>query len=284
MDWLLIAITILSLASSIVAWIAKIKWSNEFKEAKEAQITFLKEKVQHYKELSSNQLIEYFKQTKSEYEESFKELKLRLEKEKSKKLPPPAERSEEVQKLIQERTILFSEMNRRVKNNLAIVSGLLQLQSFDTENKEVQKQLEVAEKRISTIALVHEVLYETDSINEVDINVCIEAIAHMRSLELNLNLKENSNITLTVNQATPLLILLNELFSELFYLEVKFLNISLKRRNDQFSVILKNKDIPTLEDMNYLSQELIQAVTERLKGEIRNDANCLQITFPITTY
>ena len=56
MNYLQIIITILSLLAAIFAWIAKIKWCNEYKEAKESQIELLKEKVEFFKDLSPMKL------------------------------------------------------------------------------------------------------------------------------------------------------------------------------------------------------------------------------------
>ena len=69
------SITILAVLASIVAWIAKLKWSKEFKEAKEAeikakvaQIETIKEKLELYESIVSKKLIEHSKQTIQELE------------------------------------------------------------------------------------------------------------------------------------------------------------------------------------------------------------------------
>lgn len=69
-------ITLLALIASLLAWFAKLKWSKEYREAKEAEIKAkiaqmdtVREKVQLYESIISNKLIDYSKQTISNLEE-----------------------------------------------------------------------------------------------------------------------------------------------------------------------------------------------------------------------
>lgn len=69
------SITILALIASLLAWVAKIKWSNEFKAAKEAEIKAktaqmeaIREKAEFYESIISKKLIEYSKSTIAELE------------------------------------------------------------------------------------------------------------------------------------------------------------------------------------------------------------------------
>ncbi|MDB5474565.1 MAG: sensor histidine kinase [Phenylobacterium sp.] len=63
---------------------------------------------------------------------------------------------------------MFDELNHRVKNNLAIVSGMVTLQARATRSPEVRSQLETAVDRIQAIADVHASLYRTGRKDEVD--------------------------------------------------------------------------------------------------------------------
>lgn len=72
------SLTFLSLFAAILAWIAKIRWSKQYKEAKEAQIQALKERTGLYESVVSNKLIEYSRETINELE------KLLAKTEKSK--------------------------------------------------------------------------------------------------------------------------------------------------------------------------------------------------------
>ncbi len=77
---------------------------------------------------------------------------------------------EKVKQRLQEKTTLLEEIHHRVKNNLAIISGLLFMQTEQAANPEVRDNLKDSQNRIQSMALVHEQLYnqaETDA----DINL-----------------------------------------------------------------------------------------------------------------
>jgi two-component sensor histidine kinase len=58
---------------------------------------------------------------------------------------------------------LLKELNHRVKNNLQIVSGLFNLQRYNTDNEQVNNALTDARNRILTIALLHKKLYQENT-------------------------------------------------------------------------------------------------------------------------
>lgn len=109
----------------------------------------------------------------------------------------------------------ISEIHHRVKNNLQAVSALLRLQARKTKSVEVRKELEEAQRRVQTIALVHEGLSQTaDEI--VDFDKVISSLLKM-SIEL---ASQNQNIDidfigkfgrLAAQDATPLSLVLTEL-------------------------------------------------------------------------
>jgi PAS domain S-box-containing protein len=70
---------------------------------------------------------------------------------------------------LKERELLLAEVHHRVKNNLAIVSGFLQLEEFNTVSPEVKELLKDSKARIKTTALVHELLYKNESLNRIDL-------------------------------------------------------------------------------------------------------------------
>ncbi|MDZ7682026.1 MAG: histidine kinase dimerization/phosphoacceptor domain -containing protein [Fodinibius sp.] len=67
-----------------------------------------------------------------------------------------------------EKETLLPEVRHRVKNNLAVVSGMMELQTFNTENEEVKSMLNDSKNRIKTMALIHEKLYQSESLSHID--------------------------------------------------------------------------------------------------------------------
>lgn len=128
---------------------------------------------------------------------------------------------------LKEKTTLLSEIHHRVKNNLAIVSGLLELQCLDG-NSEFQLPLQRSINRVHSIAMVHELMYQTERLSSVNIrDYLVQLIPAIQKTmqtknEVDINLKLE-DYQLNINQAIPLGLLMNELLTNSF--KYAFLNI-----------------------------------------------------------
>ncbi|MCG8373024.1 MAG: PAS domain S-box protein, partial [Balneolales bacterium] len=118
---------------------------------------------------------------------------------------------------LNEKNALLGEIHHRVKNNLAIVSGLLQLQLMKGNLNE--KSLEDAVHRIQSIGAVHELLYKTDNFNVIDIKEYLNKLTGQISKtfpklgeSVQINLKVDAE-ELNINLAVPLGLMLNELIT-----------------------------------------------------------------------
>jgi hypothetical protein len=78
-------------------------------------------------------------------------------------------KTHEIQKSLQEKDTLLREIHHRIKNNLAVVSGLIELQLGSTDSEEAKNVLMDSQNRIHSIGLIHEKLYKTDSLTDIDL-------------------------------------------------------------------------------------------------------------------
>lgn len=76
-----------------------------------------------------------------------------------------------------EKEVLFKEIQHRVKNNLAQVHGLLELQEIMSDNKELAELLKISQSRISTMSLAHDALYNTPDFSNISLKDYLENIA-----------------------------------------------------------------------------------------------------------
>ncbi|MEO1021148.1 MAG: histidine kinase dimerization/phosphoacceptor domain -containing protein [Bacteroidota bacterium] len=119
--------------------------------------------------------------------------------------------------LSQEKEVLLAEVHHRVKNNLAIVSGLLTLQMLSIKNDDARSHLAESVNRINSIAKVHELLYQSETMTKIDIKPYLEqlTVAIKKTLNAkNADIKletEIDDVVINVNQAIPLGLLINEL-------------------------------------------------------------------------
>lgn len=126
-----------------------------------------------------------------------------------------------LEQMVKEKNVLLSEIHHRVKNNMAIISALMQLQSYETGNEEVAEILDKSISRIKSIALIHENLYEVQNLSEIELarNVrdLVQQISRRYSKESDVWFSYNlEEIKLNINQAVSVGLFLNEVISELF--------------------------------------------------------------------
>ncbi|WP_288272923.1 sensor histidine kinase [uncultured Bifidobacterium sp.] len=117
---------------------------------------------------------------------------------------------------LQTKDATISEIHHRVKNNLQAVSALLRLQARKTKSEEVKKELKEAQRRVQTIAMVHEGLSQSaDEIVDFD-----KVIANLLRMSVDLTAMSDQRISIDfvgkfgmmpAQDATPLSLVLTEL-------------------------------------------------------------------------
>lgn len=118
---------------------------------------------------------------------------------------------------LQEKEMLLREIHHRVKNNMAIVSGLLAHQSQYTKDKNVIDMFTESQNRILAMSLVHEKLYQSNDLAKIDFNeyFCDMVADLIQSYEVDagkITLKMNiENIPLDIDFAIPCGLITNEL-------------------------------------------------------------------------
>ncbi|MFA6246966.1 MAG: sensor histidine kinase [Mucilaginibacter sp.] len=117
--------------------------------------------------------------------------------------------------LLQEKQWLIKEIHHRVKNNLQIVMGLLQRQSFYIDNEIALKAIQNSENRMHAIALIHQKLYMSETLDLINMQEYIdELVMHIKdTADIDANVlfvKDVDLIFLDVSQAVPLGLILNE--------------------------------------------------------------------------
>jgi two-component sensor histidine kinase len=90
----------------------------------------------------------------------------------------------ELERANQQNIILLKEVHHRVKNNLNIISSILGLQKFDTDNKEVHQLINQNRLRLESMAMAHEILYKQDDLEHINFETYITKLAsHILALE-----------------------------------------------------------------------------------------------------
>ncbi|MBO6585004.1 MAG: sensor histidine kinase [Gracilimonas sp.] len=125
----------------------------------------------------------------------------------------------ELKQNIEEKKVLLQEIHHRVKNNLAVVSGLLDLQSGMAPDDFSRSALKLSTNRILSISKVHELLYQSEDVSRIHFKKYIKELAGIildsfNKTGLEINLKLDIDIQyLNVNHGVPIGIILNELIT-----------------------------------------------------------------------
>ena len=125
----------------------------------------------------------------------------------------------QVQASLREKEVLLKEIHHRVKNNLQVISSLLNIQAKYVKDADAVRLFGESQNRVKSMALIHEHLYRSKNLAVIDMREYIRELAHQlfrsyggsaRGITLDMNIGE---VTLGVDKAIPCGIILTELVS-----------------------------------------------------------------------
>jgi len=185
-----------------------------------------------------------------------------------------------IKKMLKEKEILLAEVFHRVKNNLNIVTSLLNLKKNASNSQEVKDALEECRSRVFSMALVHQNIFINQEVGlnfSTYIKNLTNEIGNSLGIGNQLVLKiETEEISLNLSNAIPCGIILNEIITNSYKYalnENKRLEIQIKiKRNDELIQIEVRDNGPGISEEilskdNTLGLELIQTLSEQLGGE-----------------
>lgn len=129
------------------------------------------------------------------------------------------EAEERMKSSLREKETLLREIHHRVKNNMQVVAGLLELHSRHIINKQAKDILRESQSRVYALAAVHETLHESDNMSEINLqtylsNLTTGLVASYSTGQSRIQLKnEIEEVSISINQATPVGLIINELIS-----------------------------------------------------------------------
>lgn len=123
--------------------------------------------------------------------------------------------------ILREKEILLAEVFHRVKNNMNIVTSLLNLKKNVSDSTEVQTALEECRNRVYSMALVHQKIFENKNIGQLNfkeyLTELVNEIRHSYDNNENTLLEINAdNVKLDLSSAIPCGLIINELLTNSF--------------------------------------------------------------------
>lgn len=196
-------------------------------------------------------------------------------------------RKQQLEIALEEKVTLLSEVHHRVKNNLALISGLLQLQTMYSAIPQLNSKLQQSTTRIKSIALVHELLYQSAHLTSINIKEyltkvipTLEATYAPIGIDVELTI-ESDDHEININQAVPVGLLLNELITNSYQYAFNsrsrgIINISLHTIDDMVHMCYRDDGVgiptlPNVENATSLGFTLIKSQLEQLSANYTFD-------------
>ncbi len=193
----------------------------------------------------------------------------------------------ELRKSLEEKEMLVKEIHHRVKNNLMVISSLLNLQSRYIKDKKALSMFKESQNRAKSMALIHERLYRSTDLKSIDFGDYLRTLAtdlyrtyvpEPSRIELDMNVEK---VMIDINTAIPLGLIVNELLSN--SMKHAFpgkregeINLEFGITDDEFVLVVGDNGIGFPEDLEFqntssLGLQLVNTLTRQISGIIELD-------------
>lgn len=195
----------------------------------------------------------------------------------------------QIQASLKEKELLLSEIHHRVKNNLAVISGLLGLQSSYILDENSRALFEESRNRIHSMALIHDKLYQNETLAKINFNSYInDLVEHIQNSYISVSTNVAFSITcndimLDIKNAVPCGLILNELISNSIkhaFRDKKSgeVKIVCTKMGERFTMMVSDNGIgydfdSSLKNSHSLGLTLIAALSEQISGKIKTSSN-----------
>lgn len=191
---------------------------------------------------------------------------------------------ENIKQSLKEKEVLLKEVHHRVKNNLQVISSILNLQSSYVKDKKSLDLLLESQNRIKSMAFVHESLYQTNDFSNINFSSYVENITsnlvHSYSNpenppQLNLDL---DLIQLNLDTAIPCGLIINELISNALKYAFKDkkvgqLNVTVKTKGPGIQIVIADNGKGFPDNLDFrntesLGLQLVVTLVDQINGKI----------------
>lgn len=199
---------------------------------------------------------------------------------------------------LREKEQLLREIHHRVKNNLQIISSLLSLQTHNVRDKKFLALIRESRNRITSMALVHEMLYATANLSEIKLKKYILTLCesiydsyHRPKMDVKFRIDINDKVNFDIDKMIPLGLVLNEIVSNslkhAFSSNKGVITIEMEVKKDKYTLTVSDngKGLPARFDQKKhanLGMQLIFMLAEQLNGKatlVRKKGTAYKIQF-----
>jgi PAS domain S-box-containing protein len=208
-----------------------------------------------------------------------------------------------IKESLKEKEVLLQEIHHRVKNNMQIVSSLLNLQKQYVDEEETINILMESQNRVKSMAMIHEKLYQSHNLTSINIFDYVQSLikdlfaSYSTPTSQITPIIEIDNVNLNIETAVPCGLIINELVSN----SIKYafpqerggkIILSLKLRGKYYELNISDNGIGFPEDLDFkktesLGLQIVNSLVGQINGEIelnRSQGTTFKIFFSKLTY
>ncbi|MGE5430248.1 MAG: sensor histidine kinase [Syntrophomonadaceae bacterium] len=203
---------------------------------------------------------------------------------------------------LREKEILLKEIHHRVKNNLQIISSLLNLQSGFIKDNMALEMFRNSQNRVKSMALIHEKLYKSGDLSSINFGEYVRSLAsnlfksyHVNQDSITLKVDIPGNVYLSVDTAIPCGLIINELVTNALkyaFQDKSSGEIGIRFCSDELnnSLVVYNdgtefpKDQVDLINPKTLGLQLVNILASQLKGSFQLNSDVITefiVIFPV---
>lgn len=201
---------------------------------------------------------------------------------------------------LKEKELLLKEVHHRVKNNMQVISSLLNIQGETIDNEEFANLLGESQQRIKSMSLIHENLYQSDNLLEIDFEDYIRMLANslcrfytIPGVSINLDIHVD-NVKLDIETAVPVGLVINELISNSLKHAFKgkqgcgTISVSFRQVGCRYVLQINDDGVGLPEGFepasaSSMGMEIVSILTQQLDGRLHIDGSHgarFEISFP----
>lgn len=199
---------------------------------------------------------------------------------------------------LKEKEVMLKEIHHRVKNNLQVISSLLNLQSGYATDEQTQNLFKECQHRVRSMSLLHERLYRSSDLSKVNmheytqslVNFLLHSYSISGAIETDLNI---SSIRLSIDSAVPCGLIINELVTNAIQhafpdKRTGYMSVSMVQSGEEIILTVSDDGIGLPENFSpdsslSLGITLVDTLVHQLNGQLEissNNGATFKITFP----
>lgn len=193
---------------------------------------------------------------------------------------------EELIRKNRENELLLKEIHHRVKNNLQVITSLLNLQFNKIEDEQVVEALSKSKDRINSMALIHTKLYQSGNLAAINFGEYLDELTEIiagsyAANDMIICTVKHSEATFEIDLSINLGLIITELVTNAYKHAFKgrekgLIEVELSHRNGEHQLIISDNGIGIVDDTishQSLGLEIVEALTEQINGQMEVSSN-----------